>query len=560
MEDRTWDAVVVGSGISGGWAAKELTERGLRVLVVERGRNVVHAKDYTTEHVPPWELPYRGRGNPRTLEADYPIQRKAPQLNESNWHFFVKDSEHPYVQEEGTDWAWVRGYQLGGRSLTWGRQVYRLSDLDFEANLKDGHGVDWPIRYSDIAPWYDHVEDFIGVSGQEEGLPQLPDGRFLPPMEMNCLERDVKSDIESAFPDRRMTIGRVAILTRSREGRGACHYCGPCERGCSVGAYFSSQSSTLPAAHATGRLEVVTDSIVERVLYDPTRKRATGIAIIDSKTRERREIRSRLVFLCASTIPTTQILLNSASEDAPNGLANSSGTLGRYLMDHTIGMAAMGIFTGRENEGVRGNRPNGIYIPRFRNVHDATPGFVRGYGYQGMAMKMGWSSGLAFPGFGSQFKAGMSKPGGWLFFLSGFGECLPSAENRVLLADRRDDWGMPQAKVRFQWGDNENAMRTDITEQGVAMLQSAGAAQVVPGSAMGVGGEAIHEMGTARMGRDASSSVLNAHNQSHDVPNLFVTDGSAMTSSACQNPSLTYMALTARACAYAAGELERGLA
>ena len=559
MEDQVWDAIVVGSGITGGWAAKELTERGLRVLMVERGRPVEHIKDYTTEHVPPWKLPFRGKGSRKILDEDYPIQQKAPQLNETNWHFFVKDREHPYVQAEGTDWSWVRGNQLGGRSLTWGRQVYRWSDLDFEANARDGHGVDWPIRYGDIEKWYDHVEDFIGVSGQAEGLPQLPDGRFLPPMEMTCLEEKVKGDIEGAYPDRRMTIGRVAIVTQAHRGRGPCHYCGPCERGCSVGAYFSTQSSTLPAAKATGRLEVLTDAIVENVTTNADGSRATGVAVIDAKTRERREIRGRLVFMCASTIGTTQVLLNSAGENAPNGLANSSGTLGRYLMDHTIGLGALGLYPGTSFPGTQGNRPNGIYIPRFRNLDEPTSGFVRGYGYQGMAIKIGWSAGSMTPGFGAEWKEQLNGPGSWMFMLSGFGECLPDANNRVTLADERDSWGMRQAKINFNWGDNEKAMRKDISEQAVAMLGKTGALQVIPGQGFGDGGDAIHEMGTARMGLDPKTSVLNAHNQSHDIPNLFVTDGSCMTSSACQNPSLTYMALTARACEYAVEELEKGL-
>jgi choline dehydrogenase-like flavoprotein len=559
LGDMTWDAIVVGSGITGGWAAKELCERGLRVLMIERGRDVEHGRDYVTEHVPPWEFPFRGRGNPKLIREEYPIQSLAPGFGETSMHFFVNDALHPYEQAEGGEFAWIRGYQVGGRSLTWGRQCYRWSDLDFEANAADGHGVDWPIRYRDVEPWYDHVEAFAGISGRAEGLPQLPDGVFLPPMDFHCVEEHVKQRVEAAFPERRMTIGRTAVLTRNHNGRAACHYCGPCHRGCSTGSYFSTQSSTLPAAQATGRLELLTDTIVERVDYDATRGRAAGVRVVDAGTKERRELRARLVFLCASTIPTTQLLLNSRSEHAPQGLGNSSGVLGHYLMDHTLGMAALAMFPGFEDRASRGNRPNGIYIPRFRNVAGPHADFVRGYGYQGGAMQLGSLGALAAPGFGAEWKQALTRPGTWSFFLGGFGECLPYESNRVELADRLDEWGIPQVKVHFAWGDNERAMREDVIEQAVAMLEAAGGVNVIPGQGFGVGGEAIHEMGTARMGRDPRSSVLNEHNQAHDVPNLFVTDGACMTSSACQNPSLTYMALTARAADYAAGELERGV-
>ncbi len=554
-----FDVIVVGSGITGGWAAKELTERGLRVLMIERGRNVEHGTDYVTEHKAPWELPFRGEGNPRERAEHTPIQSLAPGVNEGTAHFFVRDSEHPYVQEEGTEFAWIRGYQLGGRSLTWGRQVYRWSDLDFEANARDGHGVDWPLRYRDVAPWYDHVEEFIGVSGQAEGLSQLPDGPFLPPMDFNCVEAHAKTKIEAAFPDRRMTIGRTAILTRAHRGRAACHYCGPCGRGCSTGSYFSTQSSTLPAARLTGRLQVLTDTIVEKVLHDPARRRVTGVSVVDATTRERRDLHARAVFLCASTIPTTQLLLHSRSEAAPNGLANESGTLGRYLMDHTIGLAAMGVVPGFEGRSTFGNRPNGVYIPRFRNVTEPHGEFVRGYGYQGRAVQIGTEAALAQPGFGAPLKAALEQPGPWMLFLAGFGECLPQESNQVLLDETRTDpYGIPLVKVRFAWSENEIAMRRDVTAQAEAMMKAVGAVGIITNDRFGIGGEAIHEMGTARMGRDPKTSVLNARNQAHGLPNLFVTDGSCMTSSACQNPSLTYMALTARAAAFAAEELEKG--
>ena len=554
-----FDAIVVGSGITGGFAAKELTERGLRVLMIERGRNVEHAKDYPNEHVPPWEMPFRGRGNPVEMREHYPIQSIAPGCNEGTLPFFVNDQAHPYEQAPETEFAWIRGYQLGGRSLTWGRQVYRLSDLDFEANVTDGHGVDWPIRYRDLAPWYDHVEDFIGVSGQAEGLPQLPDGHFLPPMAMSCAETRFKHAVEKEFPGRVVTIGRTATLTVDHNGRKACHYCGPCGRGCSTGSYFSTQSSTLPAAQATGLLTVWTDRIVERVLHDPARNRASGVALVDARSGERSEVSARVVFLCASTVGTSRILLASQSEAFPDGLANRSGQLGRNLMDHTIGLGALGILPGFEDKTTFGNRPNNLYIPRFQNIDTAHGEFVRGYGYQGVGTPLGWTGGLAQPGFGAQFKDALLGPSPWLLFLGGFGECLPQETNRVTLDPvARDEHGIPRVRVEFQWSENERAMRRDVAVQAQAMLEAAGAVNIVASDAFGLGGEAIHEMGTARMGRDPATSVLNAHNQAHDVPNLFVTDGSCMTSSACQNPSLTYMALTARAAGYAASEMQSG--
>lgn len=558
-ETEGFDVIVVGSGITGGWSAKELTERGLRVLMIERGPNVEHGAGYVTEHKAPWELPFRGQGNPRERAEHYPIQSLAPGVNEGTAHFFVKDSEHPYVQGEDTEFAWIRGYQLGGRSLTWGRQVYRWSDLDFGANAEDGFGVDWPIRYRDVEPWYDHVEDFIGVSGQAEGLAQLPDSHFLPPMDFNCVEAHAKRKIEAAFGDRRLTIGRTAILTKPHRGRAACHYCGPCGRGCSTGSYFSTQSSTLPAAKLTGRLEILTDTVVEKVLHDPARGRVTGVAVVDAKTRERRDLYARAVFLCASTIPTSQLLLNSRSEQAPMGLANGSGAVGKYLMDHTIGLGALGVVPGFDGTSTFGNRPNGIYIPRFRNVDDRHPDFVRGYGYQGGAMQVGSQAALAAPGFGAPLKQALAGPGPWMFYLAGFGECLPRETNRVVLDEtRRDAYGIPQVRVDFEWSDNEIAMRKDVTAQAKAMLDAVGAVGVTTHDQFGIGGEAIHEMGTARMGRDPRTSVLNGNNQAHELPNLFVTDGSCMASSACQNPSLTYMALTARAAAFAADEMASG--
>jgi choline dehydrogenase-like flavoprotein len=563
----TYDAIVVGSGITGGWAAKELTEKGLHTLLIERGRDVVHRKDYVTEHKPSWEFPLRdARLSVGTKGAqDYPIQARTGQFRESNKHFFMQDKKNPYIEDK--PFTWIQGDQVGGKSLIWGRQVYRWSDLDFEANLRDGHGVDWPIRYADIAPWYSYVERFIGVSGEKLGLPQLPDGEFQPPMEMNAGEKFVKAGVERAFPDRHVTIGRVAILTQPLNGRLPCHYCGPCERGCSTGSYFSSQSSTLPAARATGRLTVLPNSIVHSVLYDAHKNRVTGVRVVDAVTKATREYQARVVFLCASTLATTRLLLHSTSARFPTGLANSSGVLGRYLMDHHFLAGAHGEIDGLLDHYYQGNRPNGIYVPRFRNLgDDATRReYVRGFGYQGGAGRQGWGRGDSGRGFGVELKRRLHDPGAWSFAMTGFGECVPRQDNYVELADKTDDFGIPQLKIHCTWGDNELAMRKDMAAAAAEMLEAAGCKNVRTYDAYRGGdqlgaepGFAIHEMGTARMGRDPKTSVLNAYNQAHDVPNLFVTDGACMASSSCVNPSITYMALTARACDYAVGELKAG--
>lgn len=556
-----FDAIVVGSGISGGWASKELTEKGLKVLMLERGRMVEHGKDYIGEHVPPWQVPFRGKPLRDLYKNDYPIQSQVHAFNESTRHFWNNDRENPYDHEHG-QFNWIRANVVGGRSLLWGRQVYRFSDLDFEANKKDGHGVDWPIRYQDIAPWYDYVERFIGVSGQAENLPHLPDSQFLPPMEMMLPEKIIKARIEEQYPERKVTMGRVAVLTQPHNGRAGCHYCGPCERGCSVGAYFCTQSSTLPAAQKTGNLTLKADCVVASIDYDPKRRRATGVKVINTKTGESTTYTAKLIFLCASTVGSTQILLNSRSEAFPNGLANSSGTLGRYLMDHTIGAGAMGLFPGHEDRYVYGARPNGIYIPRFRNLNgqDHDIDFVRGYGYQGGARRTSWA-GMAkhIPGFGAEFKEALRQPGPWSLYLTGFGECLPYEHNRLELhPTKKDRFGVPLVRFHFQFGKNEENLVEDLKKQSVDMLTRAGATNVNAFGGLSTGGDAIHEMGTARMGHDPATSVLNRWNQAHDVPNLFVTDGACMTSTSCVNPSLTYMALTARAADYAAKQLKAG--
>ena len=560
--ETDFDAIVVGSGISGGWAAKELTEKGLKVLMLERGTPVRHGADYKGEHMAPWEIPFGGKPLRELYKNEYAVQSKIYSFDETTRHFFNNDKENPYVYDEEKPFEWKRGDVLGGRSLTWGRQVYRWSDLDFEANKKDGHGIDWPIRYKDIAPWYSYAEKFVGVSGEALGLPHLPDGEFQPPMEMNFMERKIKKSIEENFPERNMTIGRCAIQTEAKNNRGACHYCGPCARGCSVGAYFSSQSSTLPAAEKTGNLTTLTQSVVEGLDYDPVLGRVSGVRVIDAQTRVKKIYRAKLVFLCASTIASTQILLNSKSESFSNGMANRSGVLGRYLMDHTHGNSAYGIMTDHLDKYHKGNRPNGVYIPRFRNLpgQNENPNFLRGYGYQGGSMRMNWKqmSGQV-PGFGVRFKQSLRAPGPWVAFMGGFGEHLPDQNSRMMLDDTQvDRFGIPQVRFDSAFGKNEKAMTVDIAEQAKLMLQTAGATMVKSFISNSAPGDAIHEMGTARMGDDPSESVLNRWNQAHDVKNLFVTDGSCMTSSSCVNPSITYMALTARAVDYAVKQLQAG--
>ncbi len=560
QNENEYDAIVVGSGISGGWAAKELTEKGLKTLVLERGRDVKHGEDYKTEHMPPWEAEFRGRGDRKLFEEEYPMQLRSDVINEYNYHFFVNDKKHPYQTDEENPFLWVRGYHVGGRSLTWGRQVYRWSDLDFEANAKEGIAVDWPIRYEDIAPWYDYVEEFIGVSGQEEGLNHLPDGNFLPPMDLNCVEKDVKEKIENNFEYRYLTIGRCAVLTEPHKGRGGCHYCGPCSRGCSVGAYFSSQSSTLPAARNTGNFTLRPNSIVHSIIYDKETNRAKGVRVIDRVTKETTEYYAKVIFLNASALGSTQIMLNSTSDAFPNGIANSSGVMGHYLMDHHFRVGASGTFEGYEDRYYKGNRPNGIYIPRFRNINDETKHdeFIRGYGFQGRASRDSWGRGTSIEGFGKEFKEKLREPGPWNFGMTAFGEILPYEDNYVTLSEETDEWGMPQLEIHASIKENEEKMREDMAATAAEMVEAAGGKNVSPYFGEYLVGEGIHEMGTARMGRDPETSVLNAHNQTHDVPNLFVTDGACMTSAACQNPSLTYMALTARAVDYAVDELNKG--
>ena len=554
-----YDAIVVGSGITGGWAAKELTEKGLRTLVLEAGPRIVPAQDYT-EHVQAWEAPFRGYGNLRVTAVEQPIQSQCGACGELNSKFFVNDRENPYSFDPDTPFAWIRGRHVGGRSIMWGRQVYRWSDLDFEANAKEGIGVDWPIRYADIAPWYDYVERFIGVSGQAEGLAQLPDGQFLPPMQLNCAEKVVRDAMAQRWGrERVLTIGRCAVLTQAHNGRAACHYCGPCERGCITHSYFSSLGSTLPAATATGKLTLRPNSVVASIVYDEKKGQAAGVRVIHAETLHAQEFRARVVFLCASALESARILLNSRNSRFPAGLGNSSGELGRNLMDHPFGAGADGTIPGMEDRKTFGNRPNGIYVPRFRNVGEKFPKFVRGYGFQGGGGRRSWRRGTRMAGFGAEFKDALIRGlGPWRFGMGGWGECLPRADNFVALHPTlKDKWGIPALHVQCTWGPNERAILEDMQVTAAEILEVAGAKEIKTYDDKLAPGLCIHEMGTARMGRDPKTSVLNGWNQCHEVRNVFVTDGACMASSGNQNPSITYMALTARACDYAVQQLKR---
>jgi choline dehydrogenase-like flavoprotein len=555
---NTYDAIIVGSGITGGWAAKELTEKGLNTLVLEAGRSIVPERDYV-EHTPVWELKFRGWDDHAEREKKQHVQRECYYAcDEYSNKFFVSDVENPYTNTPGKHFSWIRGRQVGGKSITWGRQSYRWSDLDFEANLKDGIAADWPIRYADIEPWYSYVEEFAGISGQAEGLPQLPDSKFLPPMEMTCVEQDMREALTKHFDDRIMTIGRSAVLTRVHKGRAACHYCGVCHRGCITQSYFSSLNSTLPAAIKTGRMTLRPYSVVHSLTFDPKTRRVTGVKVIDGQTKTAMEFKAKVFFLNASTLESTRILLNSATTEFPNGLANSSGELGHNLMDHHMGAGAGGIMPGHEDKMPFGNRPNGIYIPRFRNVKTKQKDFIRGYGYQGGGSREGWNRGMLMSGFGVDFKNALKKPGPWRMAVGGFGECLPYHENYVEInKDKLDAWGIPTLTINCAWGENEKTMSKDIAMQAADMLAAAGAKEIYMYQEMSSPGLGIHEMGTARMGRDPKTSVLNEHNQAHDAKNLFMTDGACMASASCVNPSLTYMALTARACDFAVSAMKR---
>lgn len=551
---NTFDAIVVGTGITGGWAAKELTEKGLKVLLLERGSNVQHP-NYETATKNPWEFDHRGRLTQQDRENHF-IQTRHYSINGYCKHYYINDKENPY--EEIKRYDWVRANVVGGRSLLWARACYRWGNLDFEANAKDGYGIDWPIRYKDLEPWYDYVEKFIGVSGEpESGLPHFPNMVLQPPMEMNCVEKDFKRKAEKKFPDRLVTIGRTANLTAPVKGRGVCQARNQCDRGCPYGAYFSTNASTLPAAFATGNLTLRPNSVVNRVLYDDQKSRATGVEIIDAETNEVIEFYASIIFLNAATLGTTFILLNSISSRFPNGLGNGSDQVGRNVMDHHKGAGASASVDGFEDQYYSGRRPTGIYVPRYRNLNEKR-NYLRGFGLQGGAGRSGWWNALGMETIGERLKTVVQTPGGWNISLGGFGECLPYSNNRVTLnTDKKDIYGRNTLSIDVEFKDNEKLMHEDIADSAAEMLEACGYKNVKRNSGISFPGNANHEMGTARMGRDPKNSVLNSFNQMHEVKNVFITDGSCMTSSGNMNPSLTYMALTARACDYAVLELSK---
>ena len=557
MADNIYDAIVIGSGISGGWAAKELTEKGLKTIMLERGRNIEHIKDYVSATKNPWEFPHRG-GRTQEMIGNYPVLKRDYALNEKNLDFWANEKDSPYSEVKRFDW--YRGYQVGGRSLMWGRQSYRLSEMDFEANAKEGIAVDWPIRYKDLEKWYGHVERFAGISGSRNGLPQLPDGDFLPPMEMNVVEKAVAARIKDHYKEsRHMLIGRAANLTKAIQGRTNCQFRSKCWLGCPFGGYFSTQSSTLPAAVATGNLTLRPFSIVTKILYDKDTKKATGVEVLDAETNQTYEYFAKVIFLNASTLNSTWVLMNSATDVWEGGLGSSSGELGHNLMDDHFRLGASGRMEGFDDKYVYGRRPNGIYIPRFRNLGNEKRDYLRGFGYQGGASREGWGRNVAELSIGGDFKDALCEPGGWTMGITAFGETLPYHENKVTLdKTKKDKWGLNILSIDAEIKQNEINMRKDMMADGQEMLEMAGLKDVKTfdtGYTLGMG---IHEMGTARMGLDPKTSVLNKFNQVWDATNVYVTDGSAMTSAACQNPSLTYMAMTARAVDHAFTELKKG--
>lgn len=561
-EQESYDAIVVGTGISGGWAAKELCENGLKTLVLERGPMVKHREDYPTANMDTWDFPNAGKPTQEDIAKQKKQNRTGYTTKVASKHWFVNDLEHPYNETKRFDW--MRGYHVGGRSIMWGRHSYRWSDIDFQANKKEGVAIDWPVRYKDIAPWYDKVESYIGVSGELLGLPQLPDGQFTPMMPLNCVEDHVKDKVAEHFNGRVITTGRVAHITGDKkfegDGRSKCQYRNRCVRGCPFGAYFSSVSSTLPAAEATGNMTLRTDAIVHEVMYDPNTKKATGVKIIDRETKEEFQFKAKVIFLCASTVASTSILMQSKSDRFENGLGNDSGELGHNIMDHHFQVGARGKIDGYDDKYYKGRRPNGIYIPRFRNIGDnKMKDFTRGYGYQGGASRTNYDDNVAEAKFGSKYKETILKPGGWNISINSFGEILPYHDNKMTLDyNKLDQWGLPTVTFDAEIKQNELNMRKDMMNQAVQMLEKSGARDIEPydnSYAIGLG---IHEMGTARMGNNPKTSVLNEYNQVHACKNVYVTDGSFMTSASCVNPSLTYMAFTARAANHAAQELKKG--
>jgi len=555
-----YDAIVIGTGISGGWAAKELCENGLNTLVLERGRMVKHIEDYPTMHKDPWDFKHRGQATTEDRKSQEKQARTGYTTGEASKHWFVDDLKHPYNETKRFDW--IRGYHVGGKSLMWARMSFRWSEMDFEANKKDGYGVDWPIRYNDLKPWYEKVERFVGISGQEENLPQLPDSIFTPPIELNCVEKEFQKGVAENYDDRQIIHGRSANLTgdEPHEGRSKCQFRNRCIRGCPFGGYFSSNACTLPAAERAGGMTLRANSIVHEIIYDADKKIATGVRVIDTETNEKLEFYAKIIFCCASTVATTSILLQSKSERFPNGLGNDSGELGHNLMDHHFKVGASGTYDSHEEDYYKGRKPNGFFVPRFRNLGDKASkmNYLRGYGMQGGASRTNWSRAIGEMSYGEQLKEELIKPGKWRMGVNCFGECLPYHENKMTLNYKKlDQWGLPTIDFDCEYKANEEAMRVDAEAEAIAMLKAAGFKDVKGYNDPCFPGNGIHEMGTARMGHDPKTSVVNKHNQIHTVPNVYVTDGACMSSSASQNPSLTYMAMTARAANHAANEFNK---
>ncbi|HZK64183.1 MAG TPA: GMC family oxidoreductase [Puia sp.] len=560
--NSSFDAIVIGSGISGGWAAKELCENGLKTLVLERGRNVVHLKDYPTATKDPWEFPYRG-DLALKLKKENPIASRCYAFKDDAKHFFVKDNEHPYIQKKPFDW--IRGYQVGGKSLIWARQTQRWSSFDFEGPARDGFAVDWPIRYADIAPWYSHVEKFVGISGNKDGLETLPDGEFLKPWEMNIVEKEIRQKIQDNYYDRHAVIGRCAHLTKPEEihlqqGRGQCQARTLCQRGCPFGGYFSSNSSTLPWAAKTGNLTLRPDSVVHSVIYDDKKGKAVGVRVIDAHTKQVTEYYARIIFINASTLNTNLILLNSISARFPEGLGNEHGLLGKYIAFHNYRGTLSASMEGYEDAYYYGRRPCAVMMPNFRNVHKQEMDFLRGYMVFYSASRSGWGHAVEGEQLGSSFKEAISEPGNWNVSVMMQGETIPKAENHVYLSkDQKDDWGMPLLSISVGYDDNDEKSLKDFLEQGTDMMQKAGCKDIRVRDSKQSPGLDIHEMGGVRMGRDPRTSLLNKWNQLHACSNVFVTDGACMTSTSTQNPSLTFMALTARAVDHAVSEMKKGM-
>jgi len=561
-EEDTYDAIVIGSGISGGYAAMELCKKGYKTLVLERGPMVKHG-DYPTAALDPWELENNNKVSAEEIAAHYFKQNRLNWwVNQDNKHFLNKDDEYPYDEVEGSRFDWIRSHHVGGRSVLWGRQCYRWSDIDFEANAKEGIAVDWPIRYKDIEAWYTYVETFVGVAGQKEGLKQLPDGNFLPPFPLNCAETHMRESINKKYPNRLVTPGRAANLSVynpdvHKGSRGQCQTRSRCWRGCPYGAYFSSLSATLPVAEETGNLWVRPNSIVHEIVFDPKTRQASGIRVKDTESGEEFEFFAKIIFCNASTVGTTALLLNSRSDEFPDGLGNQSGELGHNMMDHHYGMGASGTLPGFEDTYYKGRRPTGFYIPRFRNIDDSTKmkDFTRGYGYQGGASRAKGHSDL---GPGAALKEDILNPGPYQVRMTCFGELLPYHDNKMFLNhDKKDMNGMPIITFDTKLRENEKYLREDGVTCAEEMLEAAGCKDISSYNSETAVGACIHEMGTARMGKDPKTSVLNQWNQMHTVNNVFVTDGSCMTSSGTQNPSITYMALTARAVDYADKQLNK---